>query len=71
MTLNLPTLQPRLIAGLESHIKGNIHFLSDDEIVYPAGAVVVVHNYHVRKQKYIRLSDKGNNLTHIAVSPDK
>ncbi|KAH1015652.1 hypothetical protein HUJ04_007002 [Dendroctonus ponderosae] len=71
MSTSLPFLQPRLITGLETNIKGNLHFLSDDEVVYPVGSVVVVHNYHIRKQKFIKLSDKGKNLTHLAVSPDK
>lgn len=71
MATSLPLLQPRLITGLETSIKGNLHFLSDDELVYPVGSVVVVHNYDIRKQKFIKLSDKGKNLTHLAVSPDK
>ncbi|XP_050311353.1 cilia- and flagella-associated protein 57 [Anthonomus grandis grandis] len=68
---SLPVLVPRLIAGLETNVKGNIHFLTDDEVIYPVGAVVTVHNPHVKKQKFIKLSDKGKNLTHIALSPDK
>ncbi|XP_066249993.1 cilia- and flagella-associated protein 57 [Euwallacea similis] len=71
LTTTLPILEPRLIAGLETSIKGNIHFLSDDEVVYPVGSVVAVHNLKVKKQKYIKLSEKGKNLTHVAVSPDK
>ncbi|KAF7265792.1 hypothetical protein GWI33_020867 [Rhynchophorus ferrugineus] len=71
MTSSLPALQPRLVLGLETSIKNNIHFLGDEDIVYPVGAVVAVHNIHARKQKFIRLSDKGKNLTHLAVSPDK
>lgn len=68
---SLPFLQPRLVTGLETAVKGNIHFLSDDEVVYPVGSVVVVHNFHVKKQKFIKLSNNGNNLSHVAVSPDK
>ncbi|CAG9770074.1 unnamed protein product [Ceutorhynchus assimilis] len=71
MTSSLPILVPRLIGGLETNVKGNIHFLSDDEVVYPVGSVVAIHNYHEKKQKFIKLSEKGKNLTHVAVSPDK
>ncbi|KAL1494188.1 hypothetical protein ABEB36_009827 [Hypothenemus hampei] len=71
MSLSLPVLQPRLISGLETAVYGNINFLNDDEVVYPVGSVVCVQNFHLKKQKYIKLSDKGKNLTHVAVSPDK
>ena len=71
MTASLPVLQPRLMVGLETNIKGNVHYLSDDEVVYPVGSVNAVHNFHVKKQKFIKLSEKGKNLTHLAVSPDK
>lgn len=69
--LNLPYLQPKLILSLDTRITNNIHFLNDDEVIYPAGAVVVVHNFHVKKQKYIKLADKGKNLTHLKLSPNK
>ncbi|XP_066140488.1 cilia- and flagella-associated protein 57 [Euwallacea fornicatus] len=71
LTTTLPILEPQLIAGLETSIKGNIDFLSDDEVVYPVGSVVAIHNFNVKKQKYIKLNEKGKNLTHIAVSPNK
>jgi len=71
MATTLPVLQPRVIAGLEPGVKGNINFLSDDEVVYPVGAVVTVHHFNVKKQKFIRLSGKGEHLTNLAVSPDK
>lgn len=68
--MNLPILKPSLFLGLEN-IRNNIHFLSDDEVVYPVGSVIVVHNFNVKKQKFIKLSEKGKNLTHVAVSPNK
>ncbi|KAJ8923117.1 hypothetical protein NQ315_001670 [Exocentrus adspersus] len=68
---NLAVLQPKLYIGLETRISNNIHFLNDDEVVYPAGSVVVLHNFHVKKQKFIKLTDKGRNLTHVKVSPNK
>ncbi|XP_060521926.1 cilia- and flagella-associated protein 57 [Cylas formicarius] len=71
MTSNLPYLQPHLVLGLQTQVTGNLNFLSDDEVVYPVGAVVAVHNYTLKRQKFIRISDKGKNLTHIAISPDK
>ncbi|XP_050501847.1 cilia- and flagella-associated protein 57 [Diabrotica virgifera virgifera] len=69
--MSLPILQPHLIVGLEPTIRGNIHYLSDDDIVYPVGCVVAVHNINTKKQRYIKLSEKGKNLTHLLVSPNK
>lgn len=71
INLNLPILQPKLILGLDTKIPNNIHFLNDDEVIYPTGAVVAVHNFHVKKQKFIKLTDKGKNLTHLKLSPNK
>ncbi|XP_057670540.1 cilia- and flagella-associated protein 57 [Diorhabda carinulata] len=69
--MSLPILQPQLLVGLETKIRGNVHFLSDDEVVYPVGCVVTVHNTSLKKQKFIKLADKGKNLTHLLVSPNK
>lgn len=69
--MSLPVLQPSLFIGLEKRIRNNIHFLSDEEVVYPVGSVIAVHNFNVKKQKFIKLSEKGKNLTHVAVSPNK
>ncbi|CAG9863767.1 unnamed protein product [Phyllotreta striolata] len=67
----LPTLQPHMLLGLEKKVKGNIHFLSDDEVVYPVGSLVAVHNIPNKKQSYIKLADRGKNLVQINVSPNR
>ncbi|KAJ8941065.1 hypothetical protein NQ314_010502 [Rhamnusium bicolor] len=69
--MNLPILQPKLFLGLETRIANNIHFLTDEEVVYPVGSVIAVHNFHVKKQRFIKLSDRGKHLTHLAISPNK
>lgn len=69
--MSLPFLKPSLFLGLEKNIRNNVHFLSDDEVVYPVGSVIAVHNFNLKKQKFIKLTDKGKNLTHISVSPNK
>lgn len=69
--MNLPILQPKLFLGLETKLRNNIHFLSNEEVVYPTGAVIAVHNFNVKKQRFIKLSDKGKNLTQVIVSPNK
>ncbi|XP_044252622.1 cilia- and flagella-associated protein 57 [Tribolium madens] len=67
----LPILQPRLILGLRTDVKGNAQFITDEEIIYPVGAVLTIHNLNQKRQKYIKLADKGKNVTEIVVSPNK
>ncbi|XP_074026277.1 uncharacterized protein isoform X3 [Leptinotarsa decemlineata] len=66
----LELMLDKLSSRLETKIRNNVHFLSDDELVYPVGSVIAVHNFGVRKQRFIKLSDKGKHLTHLAVSPN-
>ncbi|KAK9883072.1 hypothetical protein WA026_001275 [Henosepilachna vigintioctopunctata] len=67
----LPILQPRLLLGLQTHLQGNAQFISDEEILYPVGSVLALHNLNQKRQKYIRLPDKGKNVTSVVVSPNK
>ncbi|XP_074026278.1 uncharacterized protein isoform X4 [Leptinotarsa decemlineata] len=68
----------RKIKEFQSRIRRKIRKLelmldklsSNDELVYPVGSVIAVHNFGVRKQRFIKLSDKGKHLTHLAVSPN-
>lgn len=69
--MSIPLLQPKLLLGLRSGIKGNAQFISDEEIVYPVGGVLAIHNYNLRKQKFIKLPERGGNVTSITVSPNK
>lgn len=70
-TQSLPILQPRLLLGLQTHLQGNAQFISDEEILYPVGSVLALHNINQKRQKYIRLPEKGKNVTSIVVSPNK
>lgn len=69
--MEYPVLQPYVLLGLEKGIRGNIHFLTNDEVIYPVGTVVTIHNYADKKQRYIKLAERGKNLTQINVSPNK
>lgn len=67
----VPILQPRLVYGLRTDIKGNVNFISDDEVLYPAGGLLVMHNFAQKRQRFARLPDKGLNITRIVVSPNQ
>ncbi|XP_045476478.1 cilia- and flagella-associated protein 57 [Harmonia axyridis] len=68
---SLPILQPRLLLGLQTHMQGNAQFISDEEILYPVGSVLALHNINQKRQKYIRLPERGKNVTSVVVSPNK
>lgn len=69
--VNIPGLQPRIFWGLTNGVKGNIHYLSDHDILYPAGGVLVVHNYVQKSQNYIKLLEPQKTFNIITVSPNK
>lgn len=69
--MTTPVLQPKLILGLQTKPRGNVQYIGDDEIVYPVGGVLAVQNFILNKQKLIKLPERGNNVTSIAVSPNK
>lgn len=64
------SLQPKFVFGLRSDIKGNVHFLESQEIVYPVAGVIAIHDYKHHKQKFLRLSSKSVP-TVIAISPTR
>ncbi|XP_068626911.1 cilia- and flagella-associated protein 57 isoform X2 [Battus philenor] len=49
----------------------NAHYLSDSEIIYPAGGVIVIHNHLQKKQKFIRLQDKHKPIKSIVLAPNR
>ncbi|XP_053985715.1 cilia- and flagella-associated protein 57 [Hylaeus volcanicus] len=64
------TLQPRVFYGLNTNIISNAHYITDAEVLYPIGNVIVIHNIPQRRQRLIHLSDK-NEINIISVTPNK
>ncbi|XP_054279032.1 cilia- and flagella-associated protein 57-like [Macrosteles quadrilineatus] len=64
-------LAPRIFWGLTTSIKGNINYVSDLDVLYPAGGVLVIHNYVQMTQFYIKLPEPQKVLNIICVSPNK
>lgn len=50
-------IQPKMVFGLRP-CPGNIHFNLNDEVIYTAAAVVVIHDYKNNKQRFLRFPDK-------------
>lgn len=64
------SIQPKFVYGLRSDIKGNIHFLENQEVIYPVAGVVAIHDYKTHKQKFLRLA-VNHKPTVIALSPNR
>ncbi|XP_022907952.2 cilia- and flagella-associated protein 57 [Onthophagus taurus] len=71
LTAALPALQPRLILGINTAVKGNAHFINDEDIAYPCGSMLVMHNFNQHRQKFIKLTDRGQYVTSIAITPNR
>lgn len=50
-------IQPKMVFGLR-RCPGNIQFTPNDEVIYTAAAVLVIHDYKTNKQKFLRFPDK-------------
>ncbi|XP_039288105.1 cilia- and flagella-associated protein 57 isoform X2 [Nilaparvata lugens] len=67
----VPVLEPHMFLGLNPTIKGNATYLTDHNIIYPAGGVLVIHDYVQQEQKYIKLPDASKVISRIVISPNK
>lgn len=70
MTGDPITIQPKFVYGLRSDIKGNIHFLENQEVIYPVAGVIAIHDFKLHKQTFIRLAEH-HIPTVIAISPNR
>lgn len=68
---DIQVLNPRVVLGLKTDVPGNVDFITDEDIVYPAGGLLSIQNETQRKQKFIKLPDKGYNVNNILLSPNK
>lgn len=70
MTSTAVGLQPKFVYGLRATVKGNIHFLENQSIVYPVAGVIAIHDYKNHKQTFLRLAE-DYEPTVIAISPNR
>lgn len=57
--------------GLKSDVRGNIHWIDENTVVYPCGANAVIYNSESKTQKFIPVQDGGQVITAMALSPSK
>lgn len=64
------TIQPKNVFGIRVDVKGNIHFTVKQEVMYPVGGILAIHDYETNKQKFLRFNENSIPLV-IAMSPNK
>ncbi|XP_011306026.1 cilia- and flagella-associated protein 57 [Fopius arisanus] len=65
-----PLLQSRVLYGLKTDVISNAHYITDNDILYPVGNALAIHNFHERRQRLLRLPEKYQ-INIIAVTPNK
>lgn len=70
MSASRIAVQPKFVYGLRSDIKGNIHFLDNQDVIYPVAGVIAIHDFKVHKQTFLRLAE-NHVPTVIAISPSR
>ncbi|XP_059051010.1 cilia- and flagella-associated protein 57 isoform X1 [Achroia grisella] len=71
MATSSPNISARIFYGLRTDIQYNAHYLTESEIIYPAGGVIVIHNHLQKKQKFIRLQDKHKPIKSLILAPNR
>ena len=61
----------RYVFGLKGDVNGNVFYIDETNVLYPAGANIVIYNVESKTQKFIPSSDKGEGMTSIAISGNK
>lgn len=61
----------RLVYGLKSNVKDNLHYLEDGSHVYPAGHTVVIISADGKTHRFIPGSPECEGISAIMLSPNK
>ncbi|KAH9523432.1 Cilia- and flagella-associated protein 57 [Bulinus truncatus] len=69
--MSIAIAQARYIFGLKSGVSGNVCYHDEQTIVYPAGSNCVLYNIDQKTQKFIQGTDKSEETTALAVSPNR
>ncbi|XP_057334478.1 cilia- and flagella-associated protein 57-like [Microplitis mediator] len=70
MSLQSPELLTKVLYGLKTDVQGNAHFITDNDILYPVGNALAIHNFNQHRQRLLHLSDK-HHINIIAITPNK
>lgn len=64
------TIQPKNVFGIRNDVKGNVNFTVKQEVLYPVGGILAIHDYETDKQKFLRFNENSVPIV-IGMSPNK
>ena len=67
----LPVAQLKHVFGLRGGVVGGIAFQDEQTLVYPAGSNIVLYNVEQKVQRFIAGSEKAQNVTAMAITPNR
>ena len=56
---------------MKSETLGNVGFLDEQTVIYPAGSNIVFYNQESKMQKFIHISEKSEGIAAINISPNR
>ena len=71
LVMSIPTVQYRFSFGLKGDVSGNVCYLDEQSIIYPAGTNLVLFNIDQKTQRFMGFGTGGDGATALAVSPNK
>ena len=69
--MSIAVATPRHVFGLKADVTGNICYLDEQTIIYPAGSNCILYNIDQKSQRFIPGTDKSSGMTAMAVSPNR
>jgi WD40 repeat protein len=69
--MSIATLAPVNIFGIRSDVNDNVCFLDEQNVIYPAGANIVLYNTDLKTQRFISAGEGAGKFTAMAVSPNR
>lgn len=61
----------RYVFGLKGDVNGNIFYVDETNVFYPAGSNSVIYNIESKTQKFLPSSEKSEGITAMAVSASR
>lgn len=69
--MSIPVVQPRFSFGLTGNVNGNVCYIDEQTIIYPAGTNLVLFNIDQKTQAFLPYGTDGEGATALAISPNK
>lgn len=70
--MNNYRIKPKIVHGISTNVPNSVQFLSDNEVIYPSGGVVTIHNLTDNSQRFVQIMKDPDKLVNlISIHPKK